>query len=91
MPAWIVFDADFRRKYPIGPLMPGEAVPDERLRKSWLGNTVYWKDDTLAGLAAQIGVDAAGLRPAWRDERLRAHRQGPAVRARRQRLRPLLR
>ena len=60
IPAWIVFDADFRRKYPIGPLAPGEAVPDERLRRSWL-NTVYWKDSTLEGLAAQIGVGAAGL------------------------------
>ena len=52
IPAWIVFDADFRRKYPIGPLPPGEAVPDERLRKSWLG-AVYWKDGSLDGLAAQ--------------------------------------
>jgi 3-oxosteroid 1-dehydrogenase len=60
IPAWIVFDAEFRRKYPIGPLPPGEAVPDERLRKSWLG-AVYWKDGSLDGLAAQIGVDAAGL------------------------------
>lgn len=60
VPAWIVFDAEFRRKYPIGPLAPGEAVPDARLRKSWL-NVVYWKADTLAGLAAQIGVDANGL------------------------------
>ena len=60
IPAWIVFDADFRRKYPIGPLPPGEAVPDERLRKSWLG-AVYWKDATLEGLSAQIGIDAAGL------------------------------
>lgn len=60
IPAWIVFDAEFRRKYPIGPLPPGEAVPDERLRKSWL-NAVYWKDATLAGLAAQIGVAAGGL------------------------------
>lgn len=60
IPAWVVFDADFRRKYPIGPLAPGEAVPDERLRRSWL-NVVYWRDPTLAGLAAQIGVDAAGL------------------------------
>jgi 3-oxosteroid 1-dehydrogenase len=60
IPAWIVFDAEFRRKYPIGPLAPGEAVPDERLRKSWL-NTVYWRDQTLEGLAAQIGVDPAGL------------------------------
>jgi 3-oxosteroid 1-dehydrogenase len=30
------------------------------LRKEWLNN-LYWKDDTLAGLAKQIGVDAAGL------------------------------
>ncbi|WP_213308456.1 FAD-binding protein [Paraburkholderia sacchari] len=60
VPAWIVFDADFRRKYPIGPLAPGEAVPDSRLRKSWL-NVVYWKDETLEGLAAQIGVDPGGL------------------------------
>ncbi len=60
VPAWIVFDAEFRRKFPIGPLAPGEAVPDSRLRKSWLG-VVYWKDESLAGLAQQIGVDADGL------------------------------
>ncbi len=63
IPAWIVFDAGFRAKYPIGPLMPGSAVPDSRLRKSWLNN-VYWKADTLEDLAPQIGVDAAGLVPA---------------------------
>lgn len=60
IPAWIVFDADFRAKYPIGPLMPAAAVPDSKLRKSWL-NKVYWKDDTLDGLARQIGIDPAGL------------------------------
>ena len=60
IPAWIVFDATFRTNYPIGPLMPGSAVPDARLRKSWL-DKVYWKGETLAELAAQIGVDAAGL------------------------------
>jgi len=60
VPAWIVFDADFRARYPIGPLMPSVAVPDSRLRKSWL-NVVYWKGETLEELAAQIGVDAQGL------------------------------
>lgn len=60
VPAWIVFDADFRARYPMGPIMPGSAVPDGKLRKSWL-NTVYWKDDTLEGLARQIGVDPTGL------------------------------
>ncbi|MDP3193479.1 FAD-binding protein, partial [Rhodoferax sp.] len=61
IPAWIVFDADFRAKQPIGPLMPGSAVPDSKLRKRWL-NTVYWKAETLEALAQQIGVDAAGLK-----------------------------
>jgi 3-oxosteroid 1-dehydrogenase len=60
IPAWIVFDATFRANYPIGPLMPAAAVPDSRLRKSWL-NTVYWKGETLQELASQIGVDSAGL------------------------------
>lgn len=60
IPAWIVFDAEFRRKFPIGPLPPGEAVPDSRLSKRMLG-VVYWKDETIAGLAQQIGVNADGL------------------------------
>lgn len=60
VPAWIVFDADFRAKYPIGPIMPAAAVPDTKLRRSWL-NTVYWKADTLEELAQQIGVAPQGL------------------------------
>ena len=60
VPAWIVFDANFRANYPIGPLMPAMAVPDSKLRKSWLG-TVYWKGETLQELAQQIGVDPQGL------------------------------
>ncbi|MGL6071605.1 FAD-binding protein, partial [Craterilacuibacter sp.] len=60
VPAWLIFDADFRHKYPMGPLMPGQVAPDSRLRKSWL-NAVYWKADTLESLAAQIGVDSKGL------------------------------
>ncbi|MEX8194350.1 FAD-dependent oxidoreductase [Comamonas guangdongensis] len=65
VPAWIVFDASFRARNPMGPLMPGSAVPDSKLRKSWL-NTVYWKGETLDELAAQIGVDAAGLKDSAR-------------------------
>lgn len=60
VPAWFVFDADFRRKYAIGPLMPAGFAPDGKLPPDWL-NTVYWKADTLEALAAQIGVDAKGL------------------------------
>lgn len=60
IPAWIVFDADFRAKYPMGPLMPSVAVPDSRVRKRWW-DTLVWKGDTLEALAAAIGVDPAGL------------------------------
>ncbi|MEG1735970.1 MAG: FAD-binding protein, partial [Comamonas sp.] len=65
VPAWIVFDASFRAQNPMGPLMPGSAVPDSKLRRSWLNN-VYWKGETLEDLAAQIGVDAAGLKDSAR-------------------------
>jgi 3-oxosteroid 1-dehydrogenase len=60
-PAWLVFDADFRRKYPIGPLLPGMVRPDASLPKHWADN-VYFKADTLEHLAERIGVDAKGLR-----------------------------
>jgi len=60
IPAWVIFDAAFRFRYAMGPLMPGQIIPDSRLRPSWL-NEVYWKADTLDALARQIGVDVKGL------------------------------
>jgi len=60
IPAWVIFDSDFRFRYAMGPLMPAQIVPDSRLRASWL-NKVYWKAETLDALAGQIGVDAGGL------------------------------
>jgi 3-oxosteroid 1-dehydrogenase len=61
LPAWLVFDADFRRKYPIGPLLPAMVRPDKSLPASWIG-TVFFKADSLDALAKQIEVDASGLR-----------------------------
>jgi 3-oxosteroid 1-dehydrogenase len=60
VPAWIVFDADFRRHYPMGPLLPGQAVPDGKLPAQWLGS-LYWREGTLEVLARRIGVDPVGL------------------------------
>jgi len=60
VPCWLVFDAAFRKKYPMGPLLPGQIQPDSALPKDWL-DRVYYKADTLDALAAKIGVDAAGL------------------------------
>nr|WP_298380351.1 FAD-binding protein [uncultured Halomonas sp.] len=60
IPAWAIFDSHFRFHYAMGPLMPAQIKPDSRLPKAWLGS-VYWKADSLAELAGQIGVDAAKL------------------------------
>ncbi|WP_206692508.1 FAD-binding protein [Azospirillum sp. INR13] len=61
VPAWIVFDARFRARYPMGPLMPKAAMPDARVPSHWWG-TVVWKADTLEALARQIGIAPDGLR-----------------------------
>ena len=60
IPAFIVFDANFRKKYPIGPLLPGyaqkdSAIPDRVMSKLKIASSL---DD----LARQLGVDADGLK-----------------------------
>jgi 3-oxosteroid 1-dehydrogenase len=60
VPAFLVFDATYRRKYPCGPLMPGYAKPDW-MTPACLKERFFTKDTTLADLARQIGVDAEGL------------------------------
>lgn len=56
-PSWIVFDHDFRHKYPMGPLLP--LVPD------WLQHgavrSVIKRGATIAELAGRMGVDPAAL------------------------------
>ncbi|MES2884035.1 MAG: FAD-dependent oxidoreductase [Pseudomonadota bacterium] len=60
VPAWLVFDATFRHKYPAGLFLPGQMQPDSALPKDWL-DKVYYRADSLEALAAKIGVDARGL------------------------------
>jgi 3-oxosteroid 1-dehydrogenase len=50
LPAWVVVDASFRERYPLAGAAP-DAPLSPRVRTA----------DTLAGLAAAIGVDGAGL------------------------------
>lgn len=61
IPAWVIFDSHFRFHYAMGPLMPAQIMPDSRLPEAWK-KTVYWKADSLDGLAEQVGIDASGLR-----------------------------
>jgi hypothetical protein len=59
-PAYMIFDADYRRKYPFGPFLQAQQQPDWMLPAAFR-NDYLKKSDTIAGLAAQLGVDAAGL------------------------------
>ncbi len=59
IPGHLIFDAGFRARYPVGSIEPSYALPDSRLPAD-LKKFLVW-DQTLAGLAAKIGVDPAGL------------------------------
>ncbi|MCU0091370.1 FAD-binding protein [Pseudomonas koreensis] len=59
VPCWMVFDAEFRRKYPCGALLPGYAQRDWQLPEHL--RDYFFKAPDLQNLAANIGVDAAGL------------------------------
>ncbi|MEP2735123.1 MAG: FAD-dependent oxidoreductase [Erythrobacter sp.] len=50
LPAWLIFDAQYADKYPIGSRLPPQPVPDWVIRA-----------DSLEGLAQQLGIDAEAL------------------------------
>jgi succinate dehydrogenase/fumarate reductase flavoprotein subunit len=50
LPAYLIFDAQYAARYPLGTRMPGQPIPDWVMRA-----------ETLEGLAAQIGIDGAAL------------------------------
>jgi 3-oxosteroid 1-dehydrogenase len=60
IPAYLVFDARYRRSYPVGPLGPSKLQPDsavgKRLRREFLR-----KASSLPELAKLLGIDAEGL------------------------------
>jgi len=59
VPSYLVFDANFRKKYPVGPLLPGGQQPDRMAPKEVMDLIV--KANTLDELAKQFGIDAEGL------------------------------
>jgi 3-oxosteroid 1-dehydrogenase len=60
IPSWIVFDADCRRNYLCGGMLPGRIEPDDRLPLEWW-DTYVFRAETLAGLARKIGVNETTL------------------------------
>ncbi|MGI9322956.1 MAG: FAD-binding protein, partial [Pseudomonadales bacterium] len=58
-PSWFVFDAGYRGRYVVGPLMPGPPSMDKHMKQST--RDVIKRGDTIAELAAEINVDASVL------------------------------
>ena len=50
LPAYLIFDAQYALRYPLGTRMPGQPIPD------WVTRA-----ETLEGLAQQLGLDPAAL------------------------------
>ena len=61
VPCYLVFDARFRRSYPAGHIKPGKLEADSKLPQSYFNSGLLTREETLAGLAQKIGVDADGL------------------------------
>jgi len=61
VPAYMIFDATYRKKYPCGPFFPGSQQPDWALPKQLKETRYLKKSDTLEGLAFELGIDAGGL------------------------------
>jgi 3-oxosteroid 1-dehydrogenase len=59
VPSFILFDGTYRRKYPMGPLLPGSPSGDAKLKPNV--TAALFKSDSWAGLAEQIKVPAAAL------------------------------
>ncbi len=57
---WMVFDGEFRRQYPVGPVAPGYAQPDRRLSRR-LREGFLRKGETLVDLAEAIELDPGAL------------------------------
>ena len=56
VPAWIIFDDAFRKRYAFGKGRPG-VIPE-----AWFESGDVKRADTIEGLAEACGIDAAGLR-----------------------------
>lgn len=57
IPAYFIFDNTYRKNYACGPMLP---MPDAFLPRK-LKDQFFKKDETLEGLARQIGVDPVAL------------------------------
>jgi 3-oxosteroid 1-dehydrogenase len=55
-PCWMIFDANYRKRYSAGALMPSTAMSDRAVPKHWWDSYLY-RADSIAELAGKIGLD----------------------------------
>jgi 3-oxosteroid 1-dehydrogenase len=60
LPCWMIFDAQYRHKYPLAGMLPGYVMPDRKLPKDYWGAFLI-KADSIAELAVRIEVPADAL------------------------------
>ncbi len=61
IPAYLLFDATYRRKYPAGHIKPGKLESDARLPQSYFDSGLLTRADSIAELAAKTGIDGEQL------------------------------
>lgn len=61
IPAYLVFDATYRSKYPAGHIKPGKLEADTRLPASYFESGLLTRADSVAELAAKTGIDVMQL------------------------------
>lgn len=61
VPAYLLFDATFRSKYPAGNIRPGKLESDARLPKAFFETGLLTRADSIAELAEQTGIDGEQL------------------------------
>jgi 3-oxosteroid 1-dehydrogenase len=60
VPSYLILDAKCRRKYPLGPVLPGAVLPESMWKKRWKEQWIT-KCDTLEELAEKLGINQDGL------------------------------
>ena len=63
-PMYMIFDANHRKNYPVGPLMPGKFFLDKLVKiihRDWFGSDFLTSADTIEELAIKTGIDSEAL------------------------------
>lgn len=61
IPCFMIIDANYRFKYPVGPIGPGKAQPDAAVDSTLMCDDFLVKADSIQALASKLGVDHKNL------------------------------